>query len=89
MIKNYNKWFNSLPPLKSLIISFIFNWFFWLIMWLIADQLFFDEKHSWKYNMLHATWMSLFMMIPFNWKEIQQLFKPKKQNSQNSETDIS
>lgn len=75
MIKKYNKWYNSLTPLKKLIISFILNWFYWLIAWLIAEQFVFDEKRSLKYHVFHATWMAFFMTIPFNWKELKQIFK--------------
>lgn len=78
------KWFNNLPPLKNLTFSFVLNWFFWIIMRLLADQFIFDEAHSWKYNILHATWMSLFMIIPFNWSEIQKIFKPRNQKQQKS-----
>ena len=78
------KWFNNFPPLKNLAISFILNWFFWIIMRLLADQFIFDEAHSWKNNILHATWMSLFMIIPFNWIAIQKIFKPRSQKQQNS-----
>ena len=88
MFKNYNNWFKNLPTLKDLMFSFILNWFFWLIMRLIADQLFFEEKHSWGNNMFHATWMSLFTMIRFNWKGIRHFFKPQKQISPNSDSDI-
>jgi hypothetical protein len=87
MTKKYNKWFNNLPPLKDLILSFILNLCFWLVMRLLADQFIFDEKHSLKSNILHATWMSLFMMIPFNWKQIQQIFKPRNKKFQSQEMD--
>ena len=75
MVKKYNEWYNSKTPLKRLIISFILNWFYWLIAWLIAEQFVFDEKRSWKYHVFHATWMAFFMTIPFNWKELKQIFK--------------
>jgi len=71
----------KLPPLKQLAISFILNWFFWLITRLLADQFIFDEKHSWKSNLFHATWMSFFMTIPFNWKLIKKLFQFQKKDS--------
>lgn len=88
MITNkYNKLFNDLPPLKGLVLSFFLNFSFWLIMRLLADQFIFDERHSWKSNILHATWMSLFMMIPFNWKHIQEIFKPRNKKYQRHEID--
>jgi len=88
MLKIYNNWFKNLPILKDLMFSFILFWFFWLIMRLIADQFIFDERHSWKNNMFHAAWMSLFTMIRFNWKGIRHFFKSKKQMLPNSKTDI-
>jgi len=69
----------KLPPLKQLAISFILNWFFWLITRLLADQFIFDEKRSWKSHFFHATWMSFFMTIPFNWKELKQIFTIRKE----------
>lgn len=88
MIIRYKKWFNSLPPFKNLAFTFIVNWFFWLIIRLLADQFIFDAAHSWKDNFFHATWMSLFMIIPFNWNEIQKILKPKNKKNQNPKTDI-
>ncbi|HZH01120.1 MAG TPA: hypothetical protein VEY32_08560 [Flavisolibacter sp.] len=78
MIKKYNEWYKGLTPLKKLVVSFILNWLYWLIAWLIAEQFFFDEKRSWKYHVFHATWMSFFMTIPFHWKELKQIFKLQK-----------
>ncbi len=88
MIKRYNNWYKSLTPLKKLIVSFILNWIYWLIAWLIAEQFVFDENRSWKYHVFHATWMSFFMTIPFNWKEIKQIFKPQIKKDENSQLDI-
>ena len=65
-------------PLKRLTVSFILNWLYWLIAWLIVERFLFDEKHSWKYHIFHATWMSFFMTIPFNWNELKDIFKPQK-----------
>ncbi len=75
LFKKYEKWFSNLTPLKKLTVSFILNWFYWLIAWLIAEQFIFDENRSWKYHFSHATWMAFFMTIPFNWKELKQIFK--------------
>ncbi|PJE45703.1 MAG: hypothetical protein CUR34_12765 [Sediminibacterium sp.] len=75
MIKKYTEWHNGLTPLKRFFVSFMLNWLYWLIAWLIADEFFFDEKHSWKYHILHATWMALFITIPFSWREVKQIFK--------------
>ncbi|BDQ12065.1 hypothetical protein [Sediminibacterium sp. TEGAF015] len=77
--------FRKQPPLKALALSFILNWFFWLIMRLLADQFVFDEKHSWMSNLFYATWMSFIMIIPFNWKTIQKLFKTKTKETKNME----
>ena len=87
MIKKYSKWYRNLTPLKRLTVSFILNWFYWLIASLIAEQFFFDENRSWNYHFFHATWMAFFMTIPFNWKEIKQIVKPHNQKNQNSETE--
>lgn len=87
MIKRYNNWYRSLTPLKKLAVSFILNWVYWLIAWLIAEHFVFDEKRSWKYHVFHATWMSFFMTIPFNWKELKQIFKPQTKD-ENPKTDI-
>ena len=81
MIKKYNEWYSNLTPSKKLTVSFILNWFYWLIAWLVAEQLLFDEKRSWKYHVLHATWISFFMTILFNWKELKQFFKPQRQKN--------
>lgn len=70
-----------------MVLFFILNWSFWLISWLIFEQFFFDEKRSWKYHVFHATWMSLFMTITFNWKELKQIFKPQKNYPQNFKND--
>lgn len=78
MIKKYKDWYSSLTPFKRLAVSFILNWFYWLIAWLIADQFFFEEKHSIQYHLFHATWMSFIMTMPFNWKKIKELFKFKR-----------
>lgn len=91
MIKKYKIWYSNLTALKKLTVSFILNWFYWLIAWLIAEQIFFDENRSWKYHVFHATWMAFFMTIPFNWKELKEIVKPQKQKNQknqSSETDI-
>lgn len=70
--------FRKQPPLQTLIFSFSLNWIFWLIAWLLAEQFIFEEKRSWNYHIFHATWMSFFMTIPFNWKELKQIFKSDK-----------
>ena len=88
MFKKYINWYKSLSPLKKLIVSFILNWFYWLIGWLIAEQFIFDEKLSWTNHAFHATWMALFMTIPFNWKEIKQIFRSQKQLDKNQEKNI-
>lgn len=88
MIKKYNEWYSNLTPLKKLTVSFTWNWFYWLLAWLIAEQFFFDEKRSWKYHVFHATWMSLLMTILFNWKEIKQIFKSQNKKDINSEKQI-
>lgn len=75
MFKKYNQWVSGLTPLKKWTVSFILNWIYWLIAWLIAEQFFFDETHSWTYHVFHATWMSFFMTGLFNWKEFKQIFK--------------
>lgn len=86
MIEKYNNWYKRLTPLKRLIVSFILNWFYWLIAWLIVEQFLFDEKRSWKYLVFHATWMSFFM-IPFSWKELKQIFKSQKERDTSFEDD--
>lgn len=78
MIKKYNQWFDQLTSLQKLVVSYSLNWIFWLIAWLLAEQFIFDEKRSWSYHIFHATWMSFFMIIPFNWKELKQIFKSEK-----------
>lgn len=75
MIKKYNEWYSGLTPSKKLLVSFVLNWFYWLIAWLIAEQFIFDETRSWKYHVFHATWMAFFMTLPFNWKELKQIFR--------------
>lgn len=81
MIKKYKDWYSSLTPFKRLAVSFILNWFYWLIAWLIADQFFFEEKHSIRYHLFHATWMSFFMTMPFNWKVTKELFMYKRNSN--------
>ena len=81
MIRKYNEWYKRLTPFKKLMISFILNWMYWLLAWLVAEQFVFDEKHSWKYRVFHATWMALFMLIPFNWNELKQIFKPNNERN--------
>ena len=81
MIKKYKDWYYSLTPFKRLVVSFIVNWFYWLIVWLIADQFFFEEKHTLKNHLFHATWMSFFMTVPFSWKVIKELFKLKRNSN--------
>ena len=87
MIKRYNEWYRRLTPLKKLVASLILNWIYWLMAWLIAEQFVFDEKRSWKYHVFHATWMSFFMTIPFNWKELKQIFKPQHKEESKLEKD--
>ena len=84
MIKSYTNWYRNLTALKRLALSFILNWLYWLTAWLIAEQFVFDEQRSWKYHVFHATWMSFFMTLLFNWKELKQIFK-----RQNRELNIS
>lgn len=78
MIKKYNQWFDRLTSFQKLLVSFSLNWIFWLIAWLLAEQFIFEEYRSWNYHIFHATWMSFFMTIPLNWKELKQLFKSEK-----------
>jgi len=80
-INKINQWVRKQPPVKQLAISFISNWLFWLISWLLAEQFFFEETRSWKYHFFHATWMSFFMTIPFNWKLIKKLFQSQNKDS--------
>lgn len=82
MFKKYSEWHSNLPPLKKWTVSFTLNWFFWLIIWLIAEQFLFDESRTWKYHVFHATWMSFFMTIPFSWKELKQMVKPQNPKDQ-------
>jgi hypothetical protein len=81
MIKKYTNWYKALTPFKKLAASFILNWFYWLTAWLIAEQFIFDESRSWKYHLFHATWMSFFMTISFNWKVLEQIFKPQNEKN--------
>ena len=87
MIKKYIELYKGLTPLKKLVVSFILNWFYWLIVWLIAEHFVFGEQRSWKYHVFHATWLSFFMIIPFNWKELKQIFQPHSKQSINHKTD--
>ncbi len=75
MIKKYNDWYKGLTPAKRLIVCFAFNWTYWLIAWIIGEHYFFEEKHSWKYLIFHATWMSTIMTISFSWKEWKVIIK--------------
>jgi hypothetical protein len=81
MIKKYTNWYRDLTPFKRVSVSFILNWFYWLTAWLIAEQFIFDESRSWKYHLFHATWMSFFMTISFNWEVLEQIFKPQNEKN--------
>jgi hypothetical protein len=83
MFKKYNDWYTRLTPLGKLVVSFSANWLYWLLAWLIAERFLLDEKHSWKYHALNATWMSFFMTIPYNWKELKQFFAPANKDNSN------
>ena len=87
MIKSCTNWYRNLTALKRIVVSFILNWLYWLTAWLIAEYFVFDEQRSWKYHVFHATWMSIFMTIPFNWNELKQIFKPQNRESNISEKD--
>ena len=91
MIEKYSKWFSDLSPLQKWSVSYILNWFFWLFVWLIAEQFFFEETRSWKYLIFHATWMAFIFTFSLLWEVIKQIFKPqnkKNQQQQDPETDI-
>jgi len=75
MSTRFNRWCNSLTPLKQVAVAFIFNWFLWFIGSLLGDSVFYDEKHSLTYHVFNATWMAAFMTVPFNWKGVKALFK--------------
>jgi predicted permease len=77
MIKKYDHWYKSLSPFKQIMVSFIINWLYWFIIWLLGEMLFFDEKRSWLYHIFHATWMATFMTNLFKWKQTKSLFKRK------------
>jgi hypothetical protein len=87
MLKKFNNWYNGLIAFKKWIVSLTFNYFFWLIAWLVADEFFFEEKHSLKYHLFHAAWMAFIMTIPLKWKEIKQIFKPQKNKKTSFEDD--
>jgi len=89
MIKKYRKWFSNLSPLQKWAVSYMLNWFFWLFVWLIAEQFVFEETRSWKYLIFHATWMAFIFTFSLLWEVIKQFFKPqnsKNQQQQNPET---
>jgi hypothetical protein len=88
MFKLYNEWYGSLTAFKRLAVSFILNWVYWFIAWLIAEEFFFDEKSSWSYLVFHATWMSFFMTISFNWKELKQIFRPQRKEDEMLQKDV-
>ena len=75
MFKKYNDWYKNLPTLKRLILAFIFNWFYWLAAWLLAEKFFFDEVRSWSYHFFHATFMAFFMTVLSNWKGLKSVVK--------------
>ncbi len=79
--KRYAKWYNNLTPIGRLTVSFILNWIYWLIAWLIGEKLFFDEVRSWAYHFMHATWMAFFMTILFNWQVVKSIFICSKSNT--------
>ena len=91
MIKKYSQWFTDLSPIKKWSVSYILNWFFWLFVWLIAEQFVFEETRSWKYLIFQATWMAFIFTFSLLWEVIKQMFKPrnpKNQQQQDPETDI-
>ncbi|MEX6689115.1 hypothetical protein QTN47_16520 [Danxiaibacter flavus] len=75
MFKKYKNWYSNLSPLKQLAVSFIINWFIWLIGSLLGDKVFFDEPHSTKYHLFYATWMAFIPTMFSNWAKMKTLFK--------------
>lgn len=84
MLKKYYNWYNNLKPFKKFTVSFFLNWLYWFVAWLIAEEFIYEEKRSLKYQFFHATWMSIIMTIPFSWKALKQIFKPEKNNINDS-----
>lgn len=82
--KHYDN-YKRLSPLKKLIVSYIINWIFWLLAWLILGQFILNDKQSYGYHLFHATWMSFFTTITFNWKEIKQILNQQKNITEDSE----
>jgi len=74
-------------PLKQLIISYILNWIFWIIAGLIVERIYYDDRQSWSYHILNASWMAFFTTIFFNWKTINALFKTGKNKEQIRDTE--
>lgn len=81
MIKKFSNWYQNLTPLKKLSVSFVLNWVYWLIAWMIADHFLFNENHPWKYHVFHATWMASFFTIFYNWKNLKQIIKGQAEST--------
>ena len=75
MFNRFNNWYKNLRPFQKITLTFIFNAFYWLIMWLIVEKVFFDENRSWGYHFFHATFMGFFMTVTSNWKELKRMIK--------------
>lgn len=79
MFKRLMTWYKGLTPVKRLLLSFLLNWIYWLFAWKLAEQFIFEETRSWDYHLFHATWMSFFMTLLFNWRDIKLIFNPPKE----------
>jgi hypothetical protein len=82
MFKGYGKWYRGLTPVKRLGLSFLLNWMYWLFAWKLGEQIFFDEIRSWRYHLIHATWMSVFWTLLFQWEMIKGIIKQRKDKKQ-------
>jgi len=75
-----------MTPLKRLIASYILNWILWIIVGLIVERIYYNERQSWSHQILNALWLAFFTTILFNWKTINTLFKTDKSKEQFKDT---
>ena len=79
MLLKFRNWKNNLAPAKQLVVSFMVNWVYWLVAWLIFEKLKFLSPHSVKYHIFHAIWMAGFILVFQKWKLIKQVFAKKQE----------